>query len=125
MGTGGDLASLDLSGASLGELLAHQGAVFDALTARDERRFSADELTGVLHGQERVHRRQNAYDHRLLVALSERITAGSVPVRNAKDFPISGLRVHPGEARARVQASVDLVERRSLTGQVLPTHPSG
>jgi hypothetical protein len=92
---------------------------------RDPSSFTAAEVVTSLHEQERYRRSMAALDHQLIAGLSEHIATGAVPARNARDFLVEALRVHPGEASARVAAAVDLGPRPNFSGPRLgPLFPA-
>jgi hypothetical protein len=82
--------------------------------------LGADEVVGLVHEAEALYRQFAAVDQHLLAALSQQISAGQVPVRDAKTFLIEALQVSGRDAAARVAAAVDCGPRRTLTGQPLP-----
>ena len=86
--------------------------------------LSGRELVDALHEFEAVRRQLVAVDQVLLARVEESRVAGDWARSSTVDLLVTGLRVSPGEARARVQAAVDMGPRRALTGEPLPPlHP--
>jgi hypothetical protein len=106
---------------TVGELVASQQVLLDDLLARAAGGLSSAERVGCVHELERLRRRFSALDHVLIAGLCEDITTGVVPARNARDFLVEALRLHPAQAAARVAASVDVGPRRDPVG--LPLKP--
>ncbi len=99
-------------------------AAIDGVFALDCGSLSGLELAGVVTAVEVQRRRLEAADVRVVAALSARAVPAEFGATSVPDLVAGLTRVSRSEARNRVQRSVDLAPRRSLSGEVLaPIHP--
>ena len=106
------------------EWLAAMRAASEALLSEAFGSLDGPELVEFLHGWEGLRRQQAAVDQVLLARVEDSRVAGEWGRSSTVDLLVTGLRVSAGEARARVQAAVDMGPRRALTGEPLPPlHP--
>ena len=99
-------------------------AAVDGLLALDYGSVPTGELAGLLSELETERRRLDAVDVRVVAALAAQATPAAFGATSLPDL-VGGLtRTTRYEARARTQRSIDLAERRGLSGEVLePIHP--
>jgi Domain of unknown function (DUF222)/HNH endonuclease len=114
---------VDVTG--VGSAVAVLSAAVDGLLSLDLTRVASVELTEVLAGVERERRRLEAVDVRLVGEVDQRAVAGEYARTSTADLLVSLLRIGRGEARARVNRSIDLGPRRPVSGGELlqPTFP--
>ena len=106
------------------ERLAAMRAASEALLSDAFESLSGPELVEFLHAWEAHRRQEAAVDQVLLGRLEDSRVAGDWGRASTVDLLVTGLRVSPAEARARVLAAVDMGPRRALTGESLPPlHP--